>query len=247
VRQTWSAAEIDSLAASFNAALARVDEAVAREQRFVADAAHELRTPLTRLSAQLELAREEAREGKAVEVRLGAAIRSTRELVDLTEALLAMAQGETGRTEAVDLGDVIGACVSRLEPSEAARVRVRRAEGDVIARGIEPLLALAVANLIDNALKYAPGEIEVTLGVERGAVCVEVDDEGPGIPAAELETIREPFVRGSMAGERRGTGIGLALVEHVARLHDGALDLANRRPSGLHAGLRVRAWAPVAE
>ena len=71
---------------------------------------------------------------------------------------------------------------------------------------------------------------------------MDVSDVGPGIAEAELAEIRAPFVRGTSPSEVRGSGLGLALCDHVARMHEGALTLENRTPSGLRAGLRVRRW-----
>jgi signal transduction histidine kinase len=220
VTQAWGSTEIDSLAGTFNAMLARIDEAIAREQRFVYDAAHELRTPLTRLRIQLELAQEEAREGKPVDARLVASIRTAVELADTTEALLAMAQNEMGASEPVELTDVVESILSRLEPSLRDRVRVTSTIGP-IASAVEPL---------------------VVLEEDEGLVTIRVDDRGPGIAEDELARIREPFVRGSSSQGVRGAGLGLALADHVARLHGGALTLERRDAEGLSARLAIRRW-----
>jgi signal transduction histidine kinase len=243
ITRAWGSSELDSLAATFQAMLERIDEAVARETRFVSDAAHELRTPLTRLRTQLELAREELREGKAIDPRLAAAVRTAIELGDTTEALLAMARDTIGKTEPVELGDVVGALLTRLD--EPTRARVRVAEGGAMADGVEPLITLAVSNLIDNAAKYAPGAIGVCFDEESEAlVGVIVEDRGPGIDESELTRIAAPFVRGSSSQGIRGAGLGLALADHVARLHGGSLTIANRPGGGLAARLAVRRWRP---
>ena len=241
VTQAWGSTEVDSLAGTFNAMLARIDEAVAREQRFVYDAAHELRTPLTRLRIQLELAREEARDGKPVDARVVAAVRTAIELADTTEALLAMAQNETSASEPVELTDVVESILSRLEPAERERVRVSSTSGP-IASAVEPLVVLAAANLVDNALKYSPGDVDVVLEEEEGLVAIRVDDRGTGIAEDELARIREPFVRGSSSQGVRGAGLGLALADHVARLHGGALTLERRGAVGFSARLAIRRW-----
>jgi signal transduction histidine kinase len=240
VSVSWGAAEIDSLATTFNAMLARIDEAIAREQRFVADAAHELRTPLTRLRAQLELAREELRDGKGIDARLVASVRTAVELADTTEALLAMARDTTGKTEPLELADVVETLLARLGDTERARVRVvGRA---AVVDGVEPLVMLAAGNLLDNALKYATGAIEVRLEDEDGRAMLRVCDAGPGIAEGELTRIRAPFVRGSSSEGTRGAGLGLALADHVARLHGGVLVLENRAEGGLCASLALRPW-----
>ena len=243
VTRAWGSSELDSLAATFDAMLARIDEARAREQRFVSDAAHELRTPLTRLRGQLELAREELREGKPIDARLAASVKTAIELASTTEALLAMAQGTSDHAEPIELEDVIDDVVARLGEGERRRVRIVPG-GQAIADGVEPLVVLAAGNLIDNALKHGAGPVEVTWCDDAltSLVTIEVSDEGPGIPVDELDRIREPFVRGVGSRDVRGTGLGLALVDHVARLHGGSLALENREPRGLCATLAVRRW-----
>jgi two-component system sensor histidine kinase MprB len=241
ITKRWGAAELDSLAATFDALLRRIDEARARETRFVADAAHELRTPLTRLRTQLELAREEVRDGKPIDPRLDAAVKTAVELGATTEALLAMARDEIGKTEPVELDDVVDAVTARLDEAQRARVRVEPST-HAITDGVAPLLELAAANLIDNALKYTRGAVRVRVGANDRHATISVEDEGDGIADADLARVREPFVRGALAESVRGAGIGLALVDHVARLHEGDLALANTEPRGLCAVLRIRSW-----
>jgi signal transduction histidine kinase len=244
ITRAWGSTELDSLASTFQAMLERIDEAVAREQRFVSDAAHELRTPLTRLRAQLELAREELRDGRPVDERLGAAVRTAIALGDTSEALLALARERLDTPEPLELADLVDACLERLDEGERARIAVQRCPAS--ASGVEPLLALAVANLVDNALKYAEGPIEIVMDGATDEVSVAIHDRGPGIPEGELDRIRAPFVRGRATGEVRGSGLGLALADHVARLHRGRLELVNRAPSGLVARVVVPAWRPAA-
>lgn len=238
----WGAAEVDALAGTFNDLLLRIDRAIEREQRFVADAAHELRTPLTRLRAQLDLAADELREGAAPLARLTAAARSCDELGRMTEALLALAREEIEASEAVDLVDVVGSCLTRLDPGAAARIALRSCD-EAPVRGDEALLALAVRNLLDNALSYSPGRVRVSIDRTGETAVVRVDDEGPGIAADELKRVCAPFVRGS--GRPRhvhGAGLGLALVQHVATLHGGTLELGNRDEGGLRAALHLHDW-----
>lgn len=251
VQTAWGAAEIDALADAFNGLLARIDQAVEREHRFVADAAHELRTPLTRLRAQLELAVAESHdraEQPAASARLSAAARSCEELGRTTEALLALARDEIAADQTVDLWDIVNA--QQREFSEPLRARIRVAGNqETLVRGDERLLSLAVRNVLDNALKYSAGDVEVELDEAHGSIRLVVTDSGPGIAPDDLERVREPFVRGAAHGSKRvaGAGLGLALVAQVTRLHGGAMQLGNRSAgAGLQVALCFPAWTPVA-
>lgn len=246
VSTQWGAAEVDALAATFNGLLARIDDAVARERHFVANAAHELRTPLTRLRAQLDLAIEEMTEGATPKHRVVAASRSCQELAKTTEALLALARDEVVRDDVVNLADIVREQIEALGSSDAHRVEV---EGDdeVLVRGDETLLSLAIRNLVDNAMKYADGGATISVRCTASVASVIVEDRGPGIPEIDLERVCEPFVRGGhIAKKVRGTGLGLALTRHIAMLHGGTLQLRNRSVRGLAAELRLDQWCPSA-
>jgi two-component system osmolarity sensor histidine kinase EnvZ len=101
-------------------------------------------------------------------------------------------------------------------------------------------LRRAIANLIDNALRYAGEPVELRTRRERGATLVEVMDRGPGIPPSQAERLKQPFTRLDTArGDRGGSGLGLAIVERVARAHGGRLELLPREGGGLLARLSL--------
>lgn len=240
----WGAAEVDTLAATFNDLLRRIDDAVERERRFVADAAHELRTPLTRLRGQLDLAIAELKDGVSAEARLGAAARNCMDLARTTEALLALARDEIVAEEVVNLADLARAQQEALEGDAVARLSVK-GDDEVLVRGDEALLSLAVRNLVENAMKYTNDAVTITVTSSANAAIVVVADCGPGIPASEIGRVCEPFVRGrERIKSVRGTGLGLALARHVAVLHEGSLELRNRSERGLDAELRLVPWRP---
>lgn len=235
----WNAREIDELAHTFNALLERIDGAIGREKRFVANAAHELRTPLTRLRGQIELvAQEDVGSSDSVQ-RLAAAARSCGELSRALDALLALSREDTLALETVELDEVARDTLSLLESDERGRVRVE--SDSALVRGDSTLLGLAARNLVENALKYSEGEIELRVETLDGRCVLTVLDVGPGIPREDLEAVREPFVRGRTGGVR-GAGIGLALADHVAKGHGGRLVLVNRAPDGLQASLELPPW-----
>lgn len=244
VETSWGAAEIDTLAQTFNALLARTDAALKREQRFVADAAHELRTPLTRLRGQIELVLAELPGRPDASARLDRAARTCEELTRTTEALLALARNQCSTDETVDLEEVVQRVVSALPKDERERLHSLGEEAALV-RGDEALLVLAAANLVDNALKYSPGRVLVRVDNIGGVCVLLVEDSGQGIVADELSRVRQPFVRGrAHASAVRGTGLGLTLVEHVAAVHRGTLQLTNLQPQGFCAELRLPAWQP---
>lgn len=228
----WGAEEIDQLAVAFQGLLDRVATVFEHQQRFAANAAHELRTPLTRLRGQIELAAAELADRGSVNARLTLAVRSCEELTRSMEALLALSRETTDTTEAVDLGEI--ARRVQQQPQQVAVV----GQAPVIVRGDRDLLLLAARNLVDNALKYAGGDVRIVVHGVGGMGELGVEDDGPGIPESELSRVREPFARGTReTSDVRGSGLGLALVDHVARLHGGRLDLRPRMPRGLAAVL----------
>jgi len=243
VSSDWGAVEIDQLASTFNALLARIDVAVEREQRFVSNAAHELRTPLTRLRGQIDLVLHEGKMSAESLRRLSLAARSCEELSRSVDALLALSHDQAALNEAIDLGDLASDVIGGLEEDDARRIRLVAAQA--LVRGDPTLLALATRNLVDNALKYSSGMVEVRVTGDPAHCSLSVLDEGPGIPDAELMSVRGPFVRGRQsANEVRGAGLGLALVEHVSTVHAGSLSLENASQGGLRAAMILPSWRP---
>jgi signal transduction histidine kinase len=244
VPASWGAEEIDDLAQTFNALLERIDVAVEREHRFVSNAAHELRTPLTRLRAQIELVLQQGDTSADSSRRLTLAARSCAELGCQVDALLALARDQAAPNETVDLSELVADVVRAVEADDAERIQLMAEPA--LVWGDPSLLGLAARNLLDNALKYSDGPVEVHVVADSGHGSLIVCDEGPGIAESELLAVREPFVRGAKDNPRvRGAGLGLSLVDHVAKLHGGELTLDNRSSSGLRAALVLPSWRPV--
>ena len=244
-------AEVDRLAAAFDRLLERLDDAMRAERRLTADASHELRTPLTVLGGELELLLEQtppnSREALAVR-RAADHVRAMRELVDAI--LLLHRSGEAGSAdtrafEVINLGDL-----SR-ETLADTRVRYPGRDGDVqfstpdevLVEGHSALLAGAVRNLIDNALKFtkATDVVQVVVSTTADKAVLSVDDQGPGIRADERERIFDPFYRGAEArAGASGFGLGLPIMRRVARAHGGEVTVAQ---SAL-GGARFELWLP---
>jgi signal transduction histidine kinase len=227
--------EIDRLARTMNETLARLEEAVRRQQRFVADASHELRSPLTRIRAELEV--DLARPGEA---DLLATERSVLEetvgLQRLVDDLLQVARADApvaGRDHvAVDLDDIVLREARRL--TERGRVAVdTRALAPAQITGDPEQLARAVRNVLDNAERHATTTITVALSEADGQAVLTVADDGAGIPPAERAKVFERFTRLDEARSRDagGTGLGLAITREIVERHHGSIFLADREPT----------------
>jgi signal transduction histidine kinase len=221
--------EIRPLVESFNHLLDQLDQAMQGERRFIGDAAHELRTPLSALQAQAQVALRaatlEAKDAALVKL-LAVAERSTR----LSDQLLDLARMDAGvhapQKSAADLSELITPCPIECDVDE---------------------IGILLRNLLDNALRYTAegGRVKISCGYREEAgtrrVCLEVADDGPGVPEAEQQAIFRRFHR--IAGNGgRGSGIGLSLVAGIAQLHEAAIQTG----TGLDGrGFSVRILFPL--
>jgi signal transduction histidine kinase len=221
--------EIDRLAHTMNETLDRLEDAIRRQQRFVADASHELRSPLTRIRAELEvdLATGEPSDPTRTEQSV---LDETIDLQQLVEDLLHLARGDDGIVDSdfrpVDLDDIVLREARRLR--EQGRVTVDL-KGVAAAQTIgDPhQLARAVRNLFDNAERHAASTVTVGLGESEGRVRLTVSDDGDGIPREDRDVIFERFTRldDARARDIGGTGLGLAIVRDIIHRHHGTVDL----------------------
>ncbi|MBY9064712.1 HAMP domain-containing histidine kinase [Sphingomonas yunnanensis] len=220
--------------AQVNAMLDRLQLLVADVRGIGDDIAHQLRTPLTRLRAGLERGLREAGDPRAFAAVIERALAEIDSLLGVVAALLRLRELEDherrSRFAAVDLARLIeDACDLHRPLAEdrgiALLCQVRAA---ATVRGDASLLMEAVANLIDNAIKFgpAPGKVTVALDRDDAGVTVTVGDEGTGVAAAERALVTQRFYRGR--GAIRGTGLGLALVKAIADLHGFTLRFAER-------------------
>jgi signal transduction histidine kinase len=248
-------AELRSLAASFDAMLARLrrsaedrTRALDATRRFAADAGHELRTPLTSVQATLStLARHPELDGPRRTEMAEEALAEQRRLVALLDGLQALARGDAAPGEATDveLADLIDTALSALTAQyPATNFTTALPEQPVVVCGWEPGLRLLVDNLIANAARHgrAGGRVHVALSAagEAGAGPVlEVEDDGPGIPIAERARVFEPFAR--LAGvEHPGSGLGLALVAQQARQHGAEVEIGDASIGGARFTVRFQ-------
>jgi two-component system sensor histidine kinase TctE len=240
--------EVRPLVAAINHYTGRLQRLLGAHRRFIADAAHQLRTPLTVLKTQSEVALRETEPGAVREVV--AAQRATIDrTVELANQLLALARAEQGivaqRFEAIDAAELVKRLCLDLAPEAVHRGIELGFESATPARvvGDPVLLRELVSNLVGNALQYTPDGGRVTVRVEGddAGATLEVEDDGPGIPAAEREKVFEPFYRilGTPgAGGPSRSGLGLAIAREIAGAHGACIELADAPGHGLRVVVR---------
>ena len=238
--------EFDQLAVNLNNMLDQIERLMAGMREVSDNIAHDLRTPLARLRARLELSLGDPADGVAQTEAVRAAIDEADRLLATFNALLNIAEAEAGairdRAEPLDLAQTARAAAELYEPvaEEQGCALKLDVEPGIMIRGDRHLLSQAVANLLDNALKYGGGEVRLSAHQQDGRAALEVSDSGPGIPEAEREAVFDRFVRLEPSRSTPGNGLGLSLVRAVARLHNGTVRLAESQPGTGHPGLTVR-------
>lgn len=227
--------ELATVSTAFNR-MARDLEALERERAMVlAGISHDVRTPLSRLRLALEMSGADAAAAQGMTADID-------EMDQVIGQFLEFARGENEEKAQADPGALlveIGAHYAKLGKD------VRVSAAPIAPFAFAPMaLRRAISNLIDNALRYAGEPVEVQARAEDGHIVIGVLDRGPGIPAAEAERLKQPFTRLDPARSGRGgAGLGLAIVERVARAHGGRLELAARPGGGLAARLMLGAGA----
>ena len=236
--------ELQRLAETLNAMLDRLHEALDRERRFVDEASHELRTPLGVLSAEVELARREARTPEELATALVSIEQETDRLRRLTQDLLVLARSDRGRLpvhrEDVDVSVMIDSVVDAFdERARGSGVTVRGAGDGVRARVDADRLRQAIENLVDNGIRHAGngGTVDVSAARANGRLHVVVRDSGAGFAPDLLDRAFEPFARAD--GERTGdgAGLGLTIVKAVAEAHGGTATAVNLDGGGAAVSL----------
>jgi signal transduction histidine kinase len=245
--------ELDRLAGNLNEMLERIQELMAGVREVSDNIAHDLKTPLTRLRNRAEEALRSARDPKDYRIALEKMLEESEQLIRIFNALLTIARleagGERGEHAAFDLATCVRDVAELYEPlaDEAGIDLVVETSGDSTVLGSRELAGQALANLIDNALKYAApgpglrGVVHVRVQRLGHGVEASVADNGPGIPAADRERVFGRFVRLESSRSRPGSGLGLSLVAAVASLHNGDVRIEDNEP-----GLRVVLVFPAA-
>ena len=232
--------DLDRLMIVINGMLGEL-ERLMREVKGVCDnIAHDLRTPLTRLLAGLERTRRRAGSAEDYAAAIDEAVQETRSVLNTFAALLRISEVESGARRAgfldTDLREVLADAADLYEPAaEQKGVRLRLlsdGRSPLMMRGDPNLLFEAVGNLVDNALKFTPRGGCVTLHgfAAEASTGIEVVDTGPGIPGKEHDAVLRRFYRAEASRHTAGSGLGLALVAAVARLHAMDLTISDAKP-----------------
>jgi signal transduction histidine kinase len=229
--------EISRLGQAFAAMTAALDESVGAQRRLVADASHELRTPLTSLITNLELLAEQPADPSAPAL-VAAALAEAGELRVLINDLVELARYGQASFHIEDVRlDVLAERVAARAAGRAPGLAYQLDVQPTLVRGDPDALERAVGNLVDNALKWSPPGGRIRISAAGGTV--EVSDDGPGIPAADLPYIFDRFYRSATARALPGSGLGLAIVRKIADLHGGTVEA-----TPLQHGVKFRISVP---
>jgi signal transduction histidine kinase len=241
--------ELNTLSRTINGMLEQIELLVHGVRNVSNSIAHDLRTPLAELRSRLEELALIRPPPEQTFAEIDGAVADVDRVIRIFDALLRLAEIDAGMRRsgfvALDAADLAANAVEFYAP--AAELRnidlALQAEGPVWVSGDPVLLAQALSNLIDNALKYAPGNGAIQVAVRKrgdGSAEISVSDNGPGIADAEKSKVVERFYRGDASRGTPGVGLGLSLVLAVAKLHGSALSLSDRHP-----GLTVALTLPL--
>ncbi len=240
--------EVDRLAGNLNDMLDRIERLMAGMRQVTDNVAHDLRGPLNRLRSRLEVTLLEDPDQAAYRAALEETVVEAESLLNVFNALLLIGEAEAGMPAAemnpVDLAELVRDAAELYEPVAADRgiaFASSLADGAIVT-GNRDLLFQALANLIDNALKYTPrgGRVGIAVATDTKTASVGVTDDGPGIPDADRPRVLDRFVRLEASRNSPGSGLGLSTVAAVAKLHRAELTLEDAAP-----GLRVRLAFPL--
>ena len=241
--------EFDALASKLNAMLTRIEQLMKSTREVTENVAHDLRSPLTRLRGRAEMALMKTTDAVRQREALQKAIEETDGIVATLNAILSIAQIESGARREWTAVDMTAVCRDAADLYEALAEEkdihfTTEISEAVSIRGNRQLIAQAIGNLLDNAIKYTPvgGAVSLTLVKQDQGAVVNVSDNGSGIPAELCEKALQRFVRLDASRSQPGNGLGLSLVKAVAEQHNAVLSLGDNRP-----GLRVSlSFPPIA-
>ena len=237
--------ELDRLANTLNELLSRLEQAVAREHRFVADASHELRSPITAVRSLLET--EAGDPSGVVSTRADALVRMN-QLQELVEQLLVLARVDAAvppPNAPVDLDELVLGQARQLQRSSHLRIDTTRVSGGQVA-GRDTDLARLIENLAGNASRYAQSTVAFTVQQCGDTVTLIVDDDGPGIPLGDRARVFERFNTRDIARthSQGGVGLGLSIAQAIVVSHDGTIEVGESLGGGARFEVHLPAYQP---
>jgi signal transduction histidine kinase len=241
--------EIGRLARTMNDMLARLEDAAARQRRFVVDASHELRSPLTAIRTGLEVGLFHPDRAPWPQIA-GRAVRQSQRLEQLIAGLLVLAKADAhqlaARRQPVDLA-VLLADLAAATPAPGVSIDLSVAPGTATTGNPEDLLRM-FRNLLDNAVRYARHRVLVTAAAGPEGIVVEIADDGPGIPEEERERVFGRFVRLDASREQASgsAGLGLAIAREIATAHGATIVLTEAPGGGTRAVVTLGGTAAAA-
>jgi two-component system OmpR family sensor kinase len=246
--------EIRRLGTTLNQMLDRLEAGLNHERLFIANASHELRMPLAVLKAELEVSLRERGDVEQLRGAMSSAIEETDRIVKLAEDLLLLARAEDG-TLPIDPGDVpvqelledLGARFAPIisDAGRELRVDVESIPAEITIRADSHRIQQAVANLVDNTLRYGDGQITLSARLAGGVAEIHVSDRGGGFSDWLLPRAFDRFSRADPARQRGGVGLGLAVVRMIAQAHGGAAGARNLPGGGADVWLAVPTSLPA--
>ena len=239
--------EFDALAQRLNNMLERIEVVLAGMREVTDNVAHDLRSPITRIRNRMEVTLLERRDEAEYRDAMKQTIKDADTMVRTFNAILQTAQANAGAIRAdllpVDLSKLVREMGELYTPvAEEAGLTLRIESGaPITVPGHRDLLAQAIGNLLDNAVKYTPrgGTLYLELIAGDGTVDLVVEDSGPGIPEKERHRVKQRFVRLDSVRQKEGNGLGLSLVDAIARQHGATLLFEDNEP-GLRAIIRFQ-------
>lgn len=242
--------ELHHLGETLNGMLSRLEDAIARERAFVADAGHELRTPLSILKLELELALASDSTREELQARLRSVAEEVDRLTKLAQDLLIIARAEQGRMalekRPVELRPLLERLTTRFAAAASGTGRTVRLEDpeEIFVEADPSRIEQALTNMIANALRHGDGDVVLLVKRTAGHVEIHVLDDGPGFEPELLPRAFERFARASRARSKPGAGLGLSIVKVIASAHGGRAFVGNRAGGGADVWLELPLGSP---
>ena len=241
--------EIGQLATAFNDTLARLERSFVQVRRFTADASHEMRTPLTAMKAVGETGLREGQDESGYREVIGSMLEEVDRLTQMIETMLLLSRADDGTvvvarapTDLAVLAGDVAAQLSVLAEEKDQTLRID-ASGPIVVQADGLILRMAIANLIDNAIRYSPsrGTIDVRVDADAAEARVEVSDTGPGIAPVHHDRLFDRFYRVDSARSRKegGVGLGLAIAYWATQIHQGRITVVSQEGVGSAFTIRL--------